>query len=199
MNDINDLKDIWKQLDCVSDNFSNEKTSGELIGKLKKLETFQNKINRIKIFVMLVALTMIGFSVSQLEHITIMIYAGLAIIIAGITFFMWKYLKDQFKIDRLDFTTNNQKFIKDAVQMLEKQNAIFKTPFKIFAITLIIGINVLLLGLDLDNHERLILHTNASSILSIASFLGYRIRMWRIKKEITPLLHELNSAKEKGE
>jgi hypothetical protein len=198
MNDLNEIQDIWK----TGTNSNSVKTipgnslPNSMIQKLKKLESLQSRINKLKILVLLFLFGMIGYSISTLSDINYPVYIGFGIVMMAAICFMAIYLKNQFNIKKLDFTTDALKFAESAIEMLKGQNSIFRLPFTIFALLLVLGTNVMLLGVDLSTQDPYKIHINISFIIVVSALIGLRIRLWRIKKEIDPLITELNDFKE---
>lgn len=196
MNDLNELQDIWKS------GTNNVKTSpgnympGSMIQKLKKLESLQSRVNKFKILVLLFAFGLISYSLSTLSHNSYQVYLGFGILIIATVYFMVIYLKSQFNIKRLDFTADSLAFAESAIQMLEKQNSIFNVPFRVFALLLMVGANIMLLGLDLESEDHFMLHINITFFIAVSALIGLRIRMWRIRKEVDPIIADLKAIKE---
>lgn len=196
MNELNDLQNIWQSGKSDIKHISKEQVPGDLIQKLKKLQSFQDRINKIKVLFIAIVLLQLGYTFYD-NHITsVTTYVGLGIFVISIVLFLTTYLRNQFNIRKVDFTAPSMEFATTAIQMLEKQNAIFKQPFLIFCILLTIGSNTLLAGLISSGDNRLLFHVSNTLILAFAMFMGYKIRMWRIKKEVTPIIDELKALRE---
>jgi hypothetical protein len=133
---------------------------------------------------------------NRLDAGTIWLYSGLAVIFAGVTVFMIYYLKNQFNIKRLDFSSPSLAFMDNATNMLEKQNSTFKGPFLLLSACLLLGANIMATGFSTDHEDKFQMHIIYTFLMAVSMLGGYRVRMWRIRKEVTPLLEELKLLKE---
>lgn len=134
----------------------------------------------------------------KLNVVSILAYIGFAIIFLSIVVFIIYYLKNQFNTSKLNFTYGSLEFTNQTINLLQKQNAIFRKPFLIFFISMAFGLNLMLIGAsaDLTAKEILLLLLIENTSLVVFTFIGYRIRIWRIKREVTPLINELTKTKE---
>lgn len=196
MNDFNEIQQIWNLATSDGNTTSESYTPDSLIQKLKKLERVQSRMNRIKVLVLVLLLGTIIFSLSTLPEVTYPVYIGFGIITLAVMGFMTYYLKNQFTIKRLDFSLDSLTFVGRAIEMLERQNSIFKAPFRVFALVLIAGANIMLLGLEIDINDRFSLHTKITFMILVSTLVGIQIRNWRTKREVNPLITELNAYKE---
>lgn len=196
MNDFNEIQQIWNMA-TAADNAASEKyTPDSLLQKLKKLERIQGRMNRIKILVLALLLGTMIYSLSALAEVTYPVYIGFGIITLSVIGFMIYYLKNQFNIKRLDLTLDSLKFVDRAIEMLERQNSIFKVPFRLFALLLIAGTNIILLGLEIDLNDRFSLHMKITFMILVSTLIGIQIRNWRTRKEVDPIIAELDSYKQ---
>lgn len=196
MKEFEELQLIWKSsVKEKKDNNLNQ-VPGKILEKLKKLEGFQHRINMIKILSVSVILSLLIIipSVTGIKSITV--YFGLGIIILSTVLFMLVYFKNQFNIRKLDFTAEAKDFTDQTLNSLKKQNNLFRLPFLIFILAMIAGSNVLLIGLKGSSAGKLSDILKSTALIALFSFIGYFIRLRRIKKEITPIMDELINLKE---
>lgn len=196
MNELNELQNIWKTGKNTAKEFSSGTVSESLIEKLKTLESNQTRINRLKIFILIMIFSQMVYWLNRLNAGTIWMYGGLGVIFTGVTVFMLYYMRNQFNIKKLNFTAPSAVFMDEAAHMLEKQNSIFKVPFLLFSACLLIGANIMAIGFSSTHEDKFRMHMIYSFLLVVSTFWGHRIRMWRIRKEVTPLLDELKTLKE---
>lgn len=169
-----------------------------LLGRLKSFESHQTKLNRIKLAGSFIGVALIIFSVVQIEAMPVISYVGIALILLCNALFLVYYIKNQFNTSRLDFSSAENDFLDHALGMLHRQNAIFKIPLLSFFLSMIIGLNLFYFGLFEKSAmvDRILVHIAATILVGLASCLGYFIRVRRIKKEVTPLISELEQIKE---
>jgi hypothetical protein len=191
MNELNELQNIWKTGKREKKELTSVNVPESLVEKLKKLENNQNRINRLKVLVLIMIFTELVYVLNRFDAVTPVAYAGLGMILLGVSAFMFYYFKNQFNIKHLDFKTSSVTFTGDAIRMLQKQNSIFKAPFLVLSVCTLIGANIILLGFKPFSEERIIMHAIYSIIIVISAFLGYRIRLWRIKKEVLTVIRDL--------
>ncbi len=196
MNDFNEIQQIWNTATAAGNTAQDSYTPDSLIQKLKKLERVQNRMNRIKVLVLASLLGTIIYSLSTLAEVTYPVYIGFGIITLSVIGFMTYYLKNQFNIKRLDFSLDSLNFVERVIEMLERQNSIFKVPFRLFALVLIAGTNFMLLGLEIDLSDRFSLHMKITFMILVSTLIGIQIRNWRTKKEVDPIIAELSSYKQ---
>lgn len=197
MNEINELQNIWKSGSSrITNDIQVQKVPDTLMEKLKSLESKQTKINRLKVLVLVMIFSQMIYWINRINTGSAMIFIGLGIIFTGVLIFMLFYFKNQFNIKKLNFAGSTLDFINDAIRMLEKQNAIFKTPFLVFTMCIIIGVNVMLIGFPDFEESKTVMHFIYTLLVASSSFLGYKIRKWRTKNEVLPVLEELYKAKE---
>ena len=130
----------------------------------------------------------ISYTLSTLSSIMYPVYIGFGIIGIAVIVFMTYYMRNQFNIKRLDFTMNSLAFAQKAGRMLERQNSIFKGPYRIFVLVMMAGANIMLLGVDMNAHDRFFFHSNVSFLIVVSALIGMLIRNWRIKKEVKPII-----------
>jgi hypothetical protein len=198
MNDIAELQKIWMTKGNGAVNDAKQATPDTLMKKLKSLENTQSRINIIKVIVISSILIMMFILFPKSKVSSVFAYIGFAVIFISIVVFMTYYLRNQFNISKLNFTYGSLEFTNQTINLLQKQNAIFRKPFLIFFISMAVGLNFMLLGasVGLKTEEILLLFLIDNTSLVVFTFIGYRIRGWRIRREVTPLIDELTKAKE---
>jgi hypothetical protein len=213
MNELDFLRKVWggnteaspfpskisadNKADANKQNFSNTDNTrntdnAQIIKKLKDLDFFQKRVNILKVVVIFLLLTFFVTSICLLSNITVDIYIGGSIIIASIVVFILYYLKNQVNSSKLDYTLNSVQFAKEAISALKKQNRVFGLPFILFILALISGVNIIYLRVEPDTTTPVIFHIGLSLIIALSGLLGLLVRRWRIRKEVTPLIEELN-------
>lgn len=197
MNDISELQKIWLAKGDEATSAIKQPTPDSLLKKLKSLEKHQARINIIKIVVISSMLVLMFYIFPKSVSHPVSVYSGFGIVTISIVAFMAYYLKNQFKTSKLNFACGSMEFTNQTIELLQKQNAIFRTPFRIFFVSMAIGLNLMLIGgtMDLTTHEAVLVFLIDNSSLIVFTFIGYRIRIWRIKREVTPLIDELTKAK----
>ncbi len=194
MNELEYLRKVWGEDN--SDNSSRDIASNEeylLVKKLKHLEKFQNSINRIKLIVVIILISSIILT-SYISGLTsLILYSGLFVVVLSTLIFMIYYFRNQFNSSKLDYSLDSITFAKDAIGKLKRQNRIFRTPFVLFIICMIIGSNLILYGINsgFNVNETLLFHIVYSLFIASFGYIGIMIRKWRIKKEVTPIINEL--------
>lgn len=196
MNELDFLRKVWEEntITTPSQNAPALKENMSMVKKLKNFDHFQKVINILKIFIITILLTTIVISLKSLGIDSAEIYIGISIIFAGTIAFMLYYLSNQFYTSKLDYTQSSTRFAKEAISLLKRQNNIFGFPFILFILAMIVGINVIFLGIPSEPQSvsPLVMHITFSSFMVLSGFLGYRIRRWRIRKEIYPLIADLS-------
>jgi len=186
MNELDYLSKIWEEIPAAD--------SSQTIAKLKKLDFFQKRINRLKVVAIILILTSLIFTLNFLSNITLEVYIGVSIIVASTAIFISYYLKNQFYTSKLDYGVESARFAREAITMLRRQNGIFGLPFLIFIIFMILGANIMFLGMipDSESANPLYFHIIFSVLIALAGFLGLLVRRWRIRREVNPLIEELS-------
>lgn len=197
MNNFDELKNLWQSQEPVRlQNESFDKTIPGVIQKLQSFDKRQFRINMIKsIAVIMILAPMVMVVLENTSGITGLL--GMGIITAGILWFLSVYWKKQFSVNRLKLGERSLVFIEDSITQLKEQNKIFNFYFPLFGTVLLLGINVIYLGLLSTEkfYTKLYLHTGMSLMIMLFLFAGYKIRMYRIKKEWQPLIDELTEIK----
>ena len=64
---------------------------------------------------------------------------------------------------------------------------------------MLLGLNIMLLGMidETEVYLRIQIHGSMSLFLLIAAFMGFRVRHYRTRQEVLPIIKELKEAKEK--
>ncbi|MHC1780247.1 MAG: hypothetical protein AB9922_08425 [Bacteroidales bacterium] len=197
MEELDELKTIWAGQNNEKSNLSASLHTEDVVQKLRKLENFQKRVNRVKLGVIILLLIMLTLNVSKLEDIAWQAYAGLGLITLSTAVFMIYYFRNQFKSSNIDFTKTSMIFAGETLLLLDKQNKIFGIPFTLFIIMMVIASNLLLSGFSTDPHtmNALTLRVLFSGTIFTSGLLGLFIRRWRIKREVTPLMDELTKLK----
>lgn len=196
MNELDYLRKVWEEntIAGTSQDAPVLKENMSMVKKLKNFDHFQKVINGLKIFIITFLLASIVISLNIVGIDSVEIYIGISIIFAGTISFMLYYLRNQFYSSKLDYTQSSTLFAKEAISQLRRQNNIFGLPFILFILSMIVGINVLFLGIPSEPQSvsPLFMHITVSSFMALSGLLGYRIRRWRIRKEIYPLIADLS-------
>lgn len=201
MNDFSDLQALWVSQEVSGTGFNEkEPVDSPLIARLKALQNRQDKINKIKIILIVTIMALLILSISGQSLPGISLYyamAGLLVLASGIVVFFITYLKRQLKVSELPFDLPSIQFLDKTIERLNRQNDVFKRPFIAFIIVLILGLNLLYLGIlpEMELMTRIGFHGLMSGMLIIAAFAGYRVRMYRNKKEVLPVIELLKEAK----
>jgi len=200
MNELDYLGKIWEEIPATD--------SSQTIAKLKKLDFFQKRINRLKVVAIILILTSLIITLNFLSNITLEVYIGVFIIIASTALFIGYYLKNQFYTSKLDYGVESARFAHEAITMLRRQNGIFGLPFLMFILFMIAGANIMFLGMIPDSASisdiamtpdsgsgsanPLYFHIIFSVLIALSGFLGLLVRRWRIRREVNPLIEELS-------
>ncbi len=194
MNELDYLGKIWGEIPHANSN--------QTIEKLKKLDFFQKRINRLKVVAIILILTSLIITLNFLSNITLEVYIGVSIIITSTAIFIGYYLKNQFYTSKLNYGVESAKFAHDAITMLRRQNGIFGLPFLMFILFMIAGANIMFLGMIPDSAmtpdsesvpaNPLYFHIILSVLIALSGFLGLLVRRWRIRREVNPLIEELS-------
>ncbi len=169
-----------------------------LVDKLRSLQSFQDRVNKIKILVIILIFASMAYALITSGTVSLLALAGLLLALLSSFWFFTYYLKNQFKVSRLPFDATTREFLETALQMLHKQNAVFKRPFTYFTLALLAAVNIIFLGLLTEESlsARFQIHTAFSLWVMLASLIGGRIRQRRIRKEVLPIIETLNKAKD---
>ncbi|MDX9848239.1 MAG: hypothetical protein RBT74_14750 [Tenuifilaceae bacterium] len=202
-NDFNELQQMW--INQRVDEVSAQKIAtnvDSIMGKLKSLQKRQDRVNKLKILTVTLILLSIVPTIFRLDlqgDKLINVLIGFSIILTSLIAFFTYYLQNQLRVSRLPFGQSTENFINSAIHQLRKQNAIFRLPFLLFILGMLTGLNFLMLGMtsNADMALRIQIHGLSSLFLLIAAFMGYRVRHYRTRQEVLPIIKELMEAKEK--
>lgn len=170
------------------------KESQNLMKKLSNLQSHQTKMNRLKLVVIFCIILYLITTVSKIGITSIAMYAGIIVIILSVVVFMSFYLRNQFNTAKLDYSLNSIQFAKQAIEQLKRQKSIFGIPFILFIFFMILGANLLFLGIGTEHsmYDIILLHLGLSAMIAIFGSLGLLVRRARTKKEVDPIIEELN-------
>lgn len=194
MNELNELQNIWKS-GVQGDKKNTGHLPESLPEKLRKLENHQDKLNRLKILVLILIFAQMVYWINRFDRYSLHVYLGLGIIFLSTVLFMTYYFRKQFNSRKLNFNNSSVCFAREAIQMIEKQIAIFRLPFLIFVVFIVAGANIMLWGLYRGDNK-LSAHLNYTFFISASSCIGFLIRRRRTRKEVLPLLDELKKLEE---
>lgn len=202
-NDFNELQELWANQRVDNDSEDrNTSFADSVISKLKSLQTRQDRINRLKLLAISLILLSTVPSIFRLNlqgDVLITVVAGFSIILVSLIVFFTYYLRNQLRVSKLPFGESTERFLDSAIQSLHKQNSIFRTPFLLFILGMLLGLNIMLLGMidETEVYLRIQIHGSMSLFLLIAAFMGFRVRHYRTRQEVLPIIKELKEAKEK--
>ncbi len=170
------------------------KESQNLMEKLSNLQGRQSKINRLKLVVIFCIILYLITTVSKIGVSSIAMYVGIIVILLSIVVFMTFYLRNQFNTAKLDYSLNSIQFAQQAIGQLKKQKSIFGVPFMLFLLFMIIGANILFLGIGTEHsmYDIILVHLGLSAMIAVFASLGLLVRRSRTKKEVDPIIEELN-------
>lgn len=170
------------------------KESQNLMEKLSNLQGRQSKINRMKLFALFCILVYLITTVSKIGITSIAMYIGIIVLILSVVVFMTYYFRNQFNTAKLDYSLNSIQFAKQAIEQLKRQKSIFGIPFILFIFFMILGANLLFLGIGTEHsmYDIILLHLGLSAMIAIFGSLGLLVRRSRTKKEVDPIIEELN-------
>jgi hypothetical protein len=201
-NDFAELQAMWVNQKVAEVSLVGKETQiDSLLGKLKSLQLHQDRMNRIKLIIIILILGSSLPSVVTLglqgNHLYFVLVGYATVIVSVISFFT-HYLRNQLKVSKLPFDQSTEQFLGTSIHRLKKQNNIFKKPFLFFILGMLMGLNLLLWGMlsDIDLFVRIQLHGVSSAFLLLAGFFGYQFRLLRIKNEVLPIVEELIRVKE---
>ncbi len=201
-NEFYELQELWNSQRVDNESMDlNTSHADSIISKLKSLQTRQDRINRLKLLaISLILLSTIPsiFRLNLQGDMLITVVAGFSIILVNLIVFFTYYLRNQLRVSKLPFGESTEKFLDSAIQSLNKQNSIFRIPFLLFILGMLMGLNIMLLGMidDADAYLRIQIHGLMSIFLLSAAFMGYRIRHYRTRQEVMPIIKALKEAKE---
>jgi len=195
-NSINQWQAIWQSQQAVPSKDSDESASiAGLIQRLGRLEKKQYRLNRIKTVALVLILLPYSIYLVTMVDISSLALFGLGWILLITTAFMIFYWKKQFRLNGLDFSLSSNNFLEHIFENLEFQKKMFQLYFPVFAFLLLMGVNIIYLGLvgPMSVQSRIMFHLSASLFIVLATVIGLRIRKIRFSKEYQPLIDEVNT------
>ena len=194
MDDFNKLKQLWQSQKKYTSGVSDINQHYQPI--VKNLKNFSRRLfwrNLIKTLLTAVALIFYAFILLTHEKTSFFLDLGLVWIIINTIVFMVIYWKKQPRMRDLSFDKPSTKFIKSTLEKLNFQKKMTHLIFPAFGFLVILGINLVYLGLfqELAAEKRLIYHLVATLILLLAVYRGKRILEKRYKKHFLPLVENL--------
>ena len=186
------MQQLW-QSQAAKNNDDRRENVPQIIQKLGKLQNSHRRINQVKTFAMLLIAALLVqhiFNAGPLSNLTI---ASFGFMLISTIVFVVYYWRVQFQLEALDFRRSSREFLLQAIAQLRKQIAFFGWPFRIYASTLLLGVNGTgnELWHDSSLAEILGFHLGATVILLIAIFAGLKFRYWRFRRELDPLIEEM--------
>lgn len=198
MDNLDEYKELWQKqkVNMKAAFTATGNAIPNILDKLKKFERKQFGINLTKtIIVALIILTMFFFLGET--NFGLFSITGIVIIFSSVVSFLIIYWKKQFKVSELNLDDSSNKFLEHAVFKLNEQKKLFKVYFPYFGAGLIAGLNLLYLDMfeGYELSSKFYMHLGMSTLLLVAILIGWKIRMYRIRKEWQPLIDELTDIK----
>jgi membrane protein YdbS with pleckstrin-like domain len=198
MNNINQnidtLKKLWQDQKLKDDKMNTVISPNSfIIKRLKAFEKLQLRINIVKIAVLIFIMGSFIWYLFRYSNPSPLVLLSLFWIVACLTIFIIIYWRKQFQADQLNFSLCTSAFIDQAIDKLNEQRKVFRSIFPFLVIGLIVGLNLLYLGIlvDLTVGLRLLYHLFVSVILAGLIPIGFKIRNWKFKKENQPVIDNL--------
>lgn len=188
--DFTELQALW-----VSQKMTGQdgEGPGKLMKKLKALQQHQDHFNRVKILI--IAIIFILLTVIFVNHqlISLLPVLGMLIVLGASVLFFRHYLKNQLNVRKLKLDAPAVDFLEHALGRLHRQNKVFGKPFQYFWLAVLVGMNVVFLGIlhEEDVMSRLQIHAGFSLWLVLVSLAGLRFRQRRTRREVLPMIEEL--------
>lgn len=109
--------------------------------------------------------------------------------------FLIYYWRVQFQLEKLDFQRSSREFLQQAISRLQQQIDFFGRPFRIYAFLLVLGVNGTASEIWQESSPGEIIgfHAAATAILLLVIIAGIKFRQWRFRKEIDPLVEEMQA------
>ncbi|MEJ2542845.1 MAG: hypothetical protein P8Y99_02135 [Calditrichaceae bacterium] len=164
-----------------------------VIKRLKAFEKLQLQINTVKIVVMMLVMGSFSWYLFKFSEPSKAVVLGLIWIVACLMIFIIIYWRKQFKANQLNFSLRTRDFIDLAINKMNEQKKIFRSIFPLLVLSLIVGLNLIYLGVltDLSSDMRIAYHLIVSTILAGLIPIGFKIRNWKFKKENLPVINDL--------
>ncbi len=188
------LKKIWQNQKLSADKMKAVISPDSLIiRRLKAFEKLQFRINTIKIIILVFIMGTFTWYLFRYSSPSLLVLLSLVWISACLTIFIVIYWRKQFQANQHNFSLQTNAFINLAIDKLNEQKKVFRSIFPFLVIGLIIGLNLLYLGIltDLSVGLRLLYHLFVSVILAGLIPIGFKIRNWKFKKENQPVIDDL--------
>ncbi len=198
-NNFDELQNLWQTQRAGQ--FESE-TSQDIVSliteKHKSFEKKQLRINLAKTFALILILVPFCSYLILYKSPSVFTYLGAGWILLSTVAFMVLYWKKQFRYSSLDLNQSGSEFIKTILNKLNYQKKLFRIHFPLLVFSLLIGINIIYLGMfsHYDITTRLVYHFAGSVFILIVSPLGLKIRKMRFNKEYQPLIDELTAINE---
>ncbi|KAA3660462.1 MAG: hypothetical protein DWQ10_06625 [Calditrichaeota bacterium] len=166
-----------------------------IIKQLRHFEKKNTRINIVKTVAISLILILLGFHLDGFSALSTASLVGFLWMISATVVFLLIYWKMQFQLDHLDMKQESHAFLRQASTLLEKQKWLFQWPFRLFVLAMLIGVNLTTYSstINMPLWEKISLHLGSSATILMAFILGIKIRRIRFRKEIDPLLTELNN------
>jgi len=162
-----------------------------LIGELARYQDRQLRITAAKTIAVAVALVPFFWILARHARSPLVVFGSLWIV-ASVVAFMLVYWRRQFRVASLDFAAPAVDFIRAAAAGLQRQHRLFGAPVLVFAASLLVGLNLTLLGLSASPLEHMIYSVE----VPVICWGGLQIREWRFRRESQPLVERLAAAEQ---
>lgn len=166
-----------------------------VVKRLKAFEKLQIQINTIKIVAMMLVMGSFVWYLFRFSEPSKVVLLGLFWIVACLLIFIIIYWRKQFNANQLNFSLRTREFIDLAINKLNEQKKIFRSIFPLLVVSLIVGLNLIYLGVlnELSSGLRIVYHLIVSTILAGMIPIGFKIRNWKFKKENQPVIDDLTN------
>ena len=191
---IDALKKLWQEQKFKSETMNAIISPDSfIIRRLKAFEKLQLRINTVKIIILILIMGSFTWYLFRYNEPSVVVLLGLFWMATCLTVFTIIYWRKQFQANQLNFSLQTSAFIDLAIDKLNEQRKIFRSIFPFLVIGLIVGLNLLYLGIliDLTVGLRLLYHLFVSVILAGLIPIGFKIRKWKFEKENQPVIDDL--------
>jgi hypothetical protein len=175
MKELEELQGLWQQQHL-------------LVGEMARYQQRQFGINTIKTVTVAALLALVYAIAARFLHEPLVL-AGFLVMAVSIVTFLVMYWRKQFRIARLDFSAPSREFMNSAVALLLGERQVFRAPALVMALLVLVGMNVMLLGL----HSGPLLHVINSLEIVAACWFGLTVRKRRFQRENQPLVDRLSA------
>ena len=196
---IDTLKKLWQDQKFKENNMNEVLLPDSfIVRRLKSFEKLQLRINTGKLIGIILIMGSFTWYLFHYSKPSFLVVVSLFWITACLAVFIIIYWRKQFQANQLNFSLQTNDFIDFTIDKINEQAKIFRTIFPFLVTTLIIGVNLLYLGILTDSSTglRLIYHLLVSLVLVSFIPLGIKIRKWKFKKENQPVIDDLLNFKE---